>query len=62
MGKIMISKKDFLKNNKTEEVIQTKQGTSIMGIIGITVIAASAIAWIGFISIKSKGGRLPWEA
>ena len=30
-------------------------------ICAIAMVAVSAIAWIGMVSIKKAGGRLPWE-
>ncbi|MBN2795323.1 MAG: hypothetical protein JXR88_07970 [Clostridia bacterium] len=62
MSKIMMTKKSFEKSKQKDDPMENKQGTPIMGIIAIMIIATSAMAWISLISIKTKGGRLPWEA
>ena len=56
MAKVLVPKK------KKEDVSCThKKGFTVLGILAVILVATSAFSWIGFMTVKQQGGKLPWE-
>lgn len=61
MGRIMMTKKAYEAQNQVESQESPKKGLTLLGMILVMMVASSAISWIGFMTIKMNGGKLPWE-